>query len=258
VTLPVRGVQFSDAELVRRLQVYEREAHDLGALCICIASWGGPQDASILQKILARLTDNMGPQAGLRGWLSLRWHPILVLTYSAGISALASKRLDNLLALLGASAQSPETAGKRTSLLEAVGEAILEFHRLEIFKRLPEHARQYVPRSEYMHKLLQPGLEELLGLGAEYEGLFDRLEVLLALGYADARAAVGDDMWGPIGRYGWKAHHPKGYSDPMSAVVAQEKNSGALIRAGFFGGDVGRFDAAAEWLRGTVSSLEWF
>jgi hypothetical protein len=256
--LPTQGVPFSDQELARRLQLYEREARDLEALCVCIAHWGAIQDLAILQKVLARATDELSPRDGLRAWNCLRWHPVLILTYAAGIAALAARRLDSLFALFDASAQSPETPGKRTSLLDATGEAVLEIERLKLFKRLPGHERQYVPRSEYMHKLLQPDLDEILFLGAEYEDRFDEFEVVLALAHADMRAARGDRAWGPIGRFGWKAHHPMGHPDPLSVVIERERQSKEFVKAGFFGRDPKRLEAAASWLMKAVEDLGWF
>jgi hypothetical protein len=256
--VPVQGVPFSDQELARRLQLYEREARDLEVLSVCIAYWGAIQDLSILQKVLGRVTDELSPRDGLRAWNCLGWHPVLILTYAVGIAALAARRLDSLFALFDASAQSPETPGKRMSLLDATGEAVLEISRLELFKHLPGHERQYVPRSEYMHKLLQPDLDEILFLGAEYEDRFDEFEVVLARAHADMRAARGEGAWGPIGRFGWKAHHPMGHPDPLSAVIEREKKSKEFVEAGFFGRDPKRFEAAASWLVRAVGGLGWF
>lgn len=256
--LPTQGVPFSDEEFVRRLQQYEESALDLKTLAVCIAYWGEEHDLGVLQKIISRATDQIHPQAGLDVWNDLRWYPILILSYSAGIAALAACRYDSLFALFNAQAPSVHTPGERTEFLYAVGDAIKDIAITEVFKRLPGHKRQYVPRSEYLHKLLQPDLDDILFMGEDYEGHFDEFEVILALAYADLRNEKGKSVWGPVGRFGWKFHHDMGYLDPLRRVVDREKSLKELISAGFFGGKEDRFEAVASSYVKQIAGLQWF
>ena len=70
-----------------------------------------------------------------------------------------------------------------------MGDASLELERTKAFSQLPGHKRHYVPCSEYLFKLLQPMLDDILFLGRDYEQYFDRFEVLLALVHADLEQA---------------------------------------------------------------------
>ncbi len=59
----------------------------------------------------------------------LRWYPIIVLTYSAGIAAVAAKKYGNLHSLLVTHTMSKRSSEETTELLWSLGEAILELER---------------------------------------------------------------------------------------------------------------------------------
>jgi hypothetical protein len=54
--------------------------------------------------------------------------------------------------------------------------------------------------SEHLFKILPPGLEHRLFLGASHEQLFERSESLRSLIDADTT----NSGWGSVGRFGWK------------------------------------------------------
>lgn len=200
----VQGINWSLEEFTRRLKEYERIVDDLLRILSCIAYWGKQEHLPVLKMALTRLTDRLEPKSGLVVWQALRWYPTMLLLYGTGISALASDRYDNLAAiLLTRVGASRSTTSSTTPFTLAIGEATTKLH--DAFKQLPGHEHQYVPRSEYLFKLLQPTLDDLLFLGRDYEQDFDRFEVLLTLVYADLEQEQfkgSHGIWGPIGRFG--------------------------------------------------------
>ncbi|MCC8955044.1 hypothetical protein H8B02_16830, partial [Bradyrhizobium sp. Pear77] len=93
----------------------------------------------------------------------------------------ASRRYDILHALLATPAypmDGPIRQGNDYMITLVFG----ELRQIEDwFKKLPGRERQYVPRSEHLHQLIGPLLEDLLFLGQSYDPLFDRFELFLAL-----------------------------------------------------------------------------
>lgn len=253
----VQGINWSLQEFTRRLREYERIVDDLLRMLSCIAYWGKQEHLPILKMALTRLTDRLETQSGLTVWLALRWYPTMLLFYGAGISALASDRYDNLAAILLTGVGSSHSTTSSTPLTLAVGEATTKLHN--VFKQLPGHERQYVPRSEYLFKLLQPTLDDLLFLGRDYEQDFDRFEVLLALVHADLSSKESHGIWGPPGRFGWKFHH---YDvNPLKNLIAEatgQKKSWGPLKAGLFGGDYTRLEKIASEYTTRVRGLDWF
>jgi hypothetical protein len=258
--LPAQGSQFSGKEIKDRLERYEKLMHDLKQMVSCIAYWGDESQSMVMQKAVGRATDHLQPQSGLEAWDAARWYPIMLLFYAGGIAALAAKKYDNLFKLFTTAIASRKSMEDRTDLILSLRQAILELERDNVFKRIPGHEQYYVPRSEYLFKRLQPDLDELLFLGKEYEPMFDRLEVMLALVCADLRSQKEQVPWGPIGRFGWKYRDRMGSKNPLKAFIEEaneQDKSWPPLKAGFFGGDVQRFKAVASAYEERIKGLRW-
>lgn len=255
----VQGAEWSLEEFTRRLKEYEQAITDLQGILCCLAYWGKQEHLPIIRTALTRLTDRLEPKTGQRVWLALRWYPVVLLLYSAGISALASDNYVNLANILLTRVGSSRSTGASTELTLSIGEAILELERTNVFKQLPGQERHYVPRSEYLFKLLQPMLDDLLFLGRDYEQYFDRFEVLLALVHADLEKVDRDHIWGPIGRFGYKFR--EGTANPFNEILVEaerQKESWGPVKAGLFGGDYSRFEMISSEYVKLISGLNWF
>jgi len=256
----VEGTNWSVEEFTRRLKEYEQIVDNLLNISCYIAHYGKPEHLPILRNSLARLIDRLEPKGGLIVWTALRWYPVMLLLYSAGISAIASEKYDNLSAMLLAKVGSSRFSKATTPLALAIGEPIVELSRIDAFKQLPGHERQYVPRSEYLFKLLQPMLDDILFLGRDYERVFDQFEILLALVHADLdqQESPKTSIWGPIGRFGWKYENDN--NNPLKEIIADAKRykeSWGPLAAGLFGGDYARFEKISSGYEKRIAGLGW-
>lgn len=258
--LPVQGVAFSAAEFSRRLQLCEDSTRSLKRILACIAYWGGKEHTAILSKAFSRITDHLEPESGLVIWNSLRWYPVILLCYASGIAALANENYHNLLAILHAKVAASSTRSKRLELGLAVGYEILNFERANAFKHLPNHEKFYVPRSEYLFKLLQPELDDDLFLGKDYEAMFDRFEVFLALVNATLRKTSDIHAWGPVGRFGYKYSSRIHDDNPLGNIMMKAgelKENWEPFKVGLFGRDFKVFWEAASEYSEEIAKLPW-
>lgn len=242
-----------------KLKNYEDIMEGLQSVATCIAYWGGDDHRQLLQKMLARISDNIEPQGGLTIWLSLRWYPLFLLLYSSGIAAIAIDDYQTLSTILTSNIRSPSSMHKLFPLAIPIGIAAADLH--DAFKRLPNHERQYVPRSEYLYKLLQPSLDDLLFLGNDYERFFDRFEVFLALIHADLEYQPGGDVWGPPGRFAWKARGRISSEDSFKSIIDEaqvQKNNWAPLKAGLFSGSYERFSEISNKYIELIRKFNWF
>lgn len=226
-----------------------------------LARWGEADQLNLLEKIFARIAETEKPTGGTVLWLRLNWYPILLLMYSAGISALSANRYDALRVSLLA----PVNTGRRwlgeqiPPIIVPVVSELTEI--VELFKMLPDMERKYVPRSEHIFKKLQPVLEDQLFLGRSYELLFDDFEILLALSYAnerdeDPRAHV----WGPPGRFAWK-ERGRGDDPVYSNFVARAKAEGESwgpVQAGLFKRSADQFSEIADAYGTLLRRIHWW
>lgn len=253
---PVQTAGFSKDEFVERLNRYEQATSTLVDVVASISYWGTEDHISALKLPFSRVAGRLESQSGLVIWLALRWYPICLLAYSAGISAIASNNYKNLYSILMTTVRKPRSDSSGELIL-ALGDSLSELH--DAFKTLPGHENNYTPRSEYLFKLFQPKLDDLLYLGNDYEAAFDKFEVLLALVHADLELELKQHLWGPIGRFGWKYRSWRG-SSPYQLVLDEAsklKENWPPLSAGFFGGSYARFENIAKEFSGLLGRLNW-
>jgi uncharacterized caspase-like protein len=254
-----QGGTFSDEEFIKRIKLYEGVVKEIQAMTACVAYWGNNDHYQLLSKTIARVCDNLNLESGIVVWLNLRWYPVLLLLYSAGISAVYANNFDALATILTTKVRSSRNIYDTAEVILSVGEAAANLN--DVFTRLPGHERHYVPRSEYLFKLLQPGLDDLLFLGRDYEQVFDRFEVFLALVYADLAYNNPDDrVWGPLGRFGWKYRSRGGAGNVYSEILKEAntfKSEWPPLKAGLFSGSIERFLEISRKFEELLQRLKW-
>lgn len=242
--------RWSPEEFLDRLHKYESVTTELLQIQGLLGFWSEPYHQAILTLAPKRLAGRLKIEGGLTAWLSLRYYPLLLLLYSGGIAAVAAKKYTNLRELMHTTMPDPRDQRRESPLIRSVAREMNEL--TDAFKALPGHDHQYTPRSEYLLKLLQPLLDDLLFLGADYEATFDRFEVLYALEHAHLYAKEDfGKMWGPVGRFGWKR-------DAFTAVTREAEQEGASwapIKAGLFDGSIDRFKELASQYRNSLGQL---
>jgi hypothetical protein len=245
-----------------RLRQYESALARLNAVTVLVARWGVAEHQPILERIIARLADGNEMTGGEAVWLSLRWYPILLLMYGGGIAAISAQNYTSLATLLNTRLGDHVSGRGTQEAIAATVSEILTLDQNEMFKKLPGYERNYVPRSEYLFKTVQPTIEDLLFLGRSYEELFDRFEIFFALTYCDIEDRKGHHFWGPPGRFGWKFSNLHVGNNPYSSLLEEAERAGdawPLLRAGLFGGSIERFkDLAQRYNSELLSKLGWY
>ena len=246
--------RWSEDQFIQRLKKYEQATEDLGNIQALLSYWGTEVHRDVLSLPLRRLCGRLGIIPGNVGWIAQRWYPALLLMYMGGIASVAASRYENLKILFTTPITVPENPSEELTSILAVVRSLDDLN--EAFKSLPDHARQYVPRSEYLFKLLQPTLDDMFFLGADYETYFDRFEVLFALEHAHQL----DRIWGPVGRFGWK-YKTRGTASPFHRLVQEgisEGDNWGPIKAGLFGGSIERFnEVGKEYEKSILANLGW-
>jgi hypothetical protein len=241
--------QWSIKELEARLTHYESALNDLLRIQILTAHWGEPSQQSALRLPAARLGQRILASSGNSGWIALQWYPLLLLLYSGGIAAVAAGNYENLRELMLTKVSDSFGQQPRVDLCSVVTKNMSVL--ADAFKLLPGHERHHAPRSEYLLKVLQPPVEEMLFLGTGYEDAFDRFELLYALGHAYQRKLAGERTWGPVGRFGWKHR-------VVSELVAEAERHGsswAPLKTGIFGSNVEEFLTLVSEYKGVFSGI---
>ncbi|MEG6095983.1 caspase family protein [Enterobacter bugandensis] len=252
---------FTDAEFLSRISSYEKNSKVLGAVFSIMAYWSSDQELEILRKIILRVSDRLvDTSGGLVAWIHLRWYPLLVLLYLAGIASIESKNYKALSTILYTKIGVSNQSGQESCFAQQLSNSISELNAMEVFKRIPGHDRHYTPLSEYLFKQIQPILDDLFFLGKGYESSFDEFEILYALTVVDLRLQRGEHAWGPVGRYGWK-YANRGEHSPYVRLCEEAKilrEHWGPLKSGMFGGSYERFEKASNALEENLGRLHWY
>lgn len=250
----------SAEEVAAQLNAYESITLDLQTIYTIVCHWGTSDHILIVRKALSRLLDRNALQKGSGNWAIMRYYPAVLLTYSGGIGAIAAENYDALAAILKSAVQSAYNGDPNQEVALQVGHVVTELDRSNLFKVLPEHIQQYVPRSEYLFKLLGPVLNDLLHIGGDYEELFDRFEILFALVHADFSLQRNKHLWGPYGRFTWKHQSGLRSSSCYSTLLEEarlQQTEWKPLKAGLFGGSYGRFEEISTKYTEIIARLSW-
>lgn len=257
---PLNAHVANGQDVAARLKEYEAVVRPLQAQVVLLGKWATPEHLPTLANAITRMSDNcVKSVGGTTLVLAMRWYPLSLLTYSAGMAALSA---ENYEAFAAVHTKRIDTLGRRrndalVSVIVPIVDAMLEIAQNNAWKVIPGYDRTYTPESDYMLKTVQPVLGELLFLGAGYEQLFDRYEILRAMLYADLTGGG----WAPIGRWGSKHLHGMGDATAytgLRAEAAEMKDQWGPLRAGLFGGSYARFDKVAVKVEETFKKLNRF
>jgi len=254
------GGGFSPEIFSKQLKLYEEVVKEIQSIISLIAYWGDNEHYyHMINKILARISDNLKPQGGLTVYVNLRWYPLCLLLYSAGIASIVYKNYSSLSCIFNTRVKSLNNIYGTVPISICIGRAKAEL--IDAFKTLPGHEKKYyVPGSEYLYKLLQPDLDDLFFLGNDYEQYFDRLEIFLALAYADFKYKPEGRMWGPLGRFAWKYRKRRRENTFIEILEEAERQKGDWppIKANLFSGSYERFiKIAKKFQEEMLNNLKW-
>jgi hypothetical protein len=252
--LPVQVATLTREDLQGRVRKYE-EASQMLVSMLAAGSYYGTQAQEKLwtdsvQRV-ANYSSNLSHFAGTTILIQLRRYPALLLLYACGIAATAGGNYTTLLALL-TKPKIYDIHGPR-SVTDALhpGE-IMERERFNWM--LGANQQWYTPMSDHLFEVLRQPLKPYLHEDRQYDLCFDRFECMRALLEIDSN----HDQYPTIGRFGWRwrSHQPDARQE-IEAEVKSEGRSWAPFRAGWFGGQIDRFEAAKQALNQFIGRMGW-
>jgi hypothetical protein len=191
----------------------------------------------MINKILARISDNLKPQDGLLVDIYLRWYPLFLLLYSAGIASIASKNYLALSCIFTTRVQSLDNLYGTVPISIPIGKAAAKL--CDAFKTIPGLEKHYDER------------------------YFDRLEIFFALVYVDFEYKPEERVWGPPGRFAYKYRgRDSGEGNTFLEILEEaerQRDNWPPLKANLFSGSYERFiEVAKKFQEEILNNLNWF
>jgi hypothetical protein len=169
-------------------------------------------------------------QTGSGFLVDLQRYPATLLLYALGMGAVEANRLHFVGKLFG-------TTIHRENREDIVAVQILPPFCIlgrsgSNWNFLEGMERAYAPLSDWLHRLLRETLKSLMPNDSRYTQTFDKLEVLMALGYA--HHATGS-YWIPVGAFGYRRDNYNRILKEIEESISKDGDQSLYVCCGIFG-----------------------
>lgn len=240
-----------------RVRAYEAACETLVAMAAVGGYWVEDWHYATWQAALTRLAFRRG-ESRYKIWIELQRYPATLLFYALGLGAVeAGERGLLFLGTLFGTTVHREYREDQTAV-ELLPAFCLFENGSRPAKLLEGMDRHYAPLNDWLQTLLAPQFRSIIPSEARFTYAFDRLEILIALGYAHRAKRPKDRYWAPPGSYGYRHENRERIVGEIRASLENQGDASPYVISGIFGRSaekcIEEIDAFASWVR----QLRWF
>ncbi len=211
------------------VHAYETACSTLLAMATVGGRWAEEYHWDVWQEALERLAT----VSNIRGHgilPNLRFYPATLLLYALGLGAVASERLEFLGHIFCARVRQ-EGGNVWPAVFQlpriALSDSDARSHLIGMEKRL-------APFSDWIHDKLRKHTKSVIP-DDQYTFDFDKLEILIALGYAHHSNKILGSYITPIGAFGYRGENTIRIVRDIEASIRTHSHNSPYVRSGIFG-----------------------
>ena len=225
-----------DTETVTaRVRAYEAACSTLLAMATVGGHWAEEDHYDIWRRALERLA-TVPHQSGDRMWLSLQRYPATLALYALGLGAVSSNRLPFLGHMLSTEISHPHDEAKTVVQLlppHCMFEGIRDAH--EAMQVLEGMEKRHTPLNDWIQSALRQYIGNTAFSSEQYDLLFDKLEILMALSCASHEESVAGRYWAPIGSFVYRYRTKERILREIEESISTRQHESPYVRNGIFG-----------------------
>ncbi|MGQ0511715.1 MAG: SIR2 family protein [Betaproteobacteria bacterium] len=215
-----------------RVRGYEAACSTLLAIAPVGGFWAEEAHFYVWQRALERLSVARSG-GGYVLWIGLQRYPGTLLLYALGLGAIEAERLKFLGRLFA-------TTVHRESRDDLPAVQLLPPFSLfdrggDVARILAGMDQRRAPLNDWLHAVLRQPARRLIPNDDRYTYVFDKLEMLMALGYAHHAKRTKDWYWVPPGAYGYRSQNSDRFLQEMDESISREKERSPYVQSGIFG-----------------------
>ena len=247
-----------------RMRRYESACETLMAMAAVGGYWASEDNSVSWERAVERLS-TVRPVSGryYSAWFSLRMYPATLLVYALGLGALETGNLGLINRIFRRTVTTGDDAGRTQAISSVLPILALALTESGHWKGLLEGMENHLlPINEWLHDALREPLKALIPEDDKYSYVFDKLEILVALGSDSMRnrdSSLGE--WFPLGSYIWRSRNSTRIVSEIEESVQIEVDS-VFVASGIFGDTrydcLQRLERFKNWIPQTRKQLRIF
>ena len=221
--------------ITARVSAYDAACSTLLAMAPVGGHWVEEYHFSTWQRALQRLS-TVPLAGGNELWLSLRKYPGTLLLYALGLGAVSSDQLQFLGRMFSTTVH--DANGETQYVVQIISSLFLDIAKIVLRHSedfLEGMERHHVPLNDWIHESLHQYTKRIIPTGDQYDLVFDKMEILMALGYAyrDTRRKLM--YWAPFGAFIHRHDNRERVLQEIKDSIANFGNESPFVRNNIFG-----------------------
>lgn len=220
------------ASATSRVRAYEAICSTLLAMAPVGGFWAEKNHFHVWQRALERLA-TVSSLSGNVFWLELRRYPATLLFYALGLGAIEAGQLSFLSRLFTTPVHREHR--EDVSAVEILPPSCMFERGGDAAQILEGMAGRYAPLNDWLHRVLREPLRTLLPNDPHYTLMFDKLELLMALGYGHRGKRLLGRYWAPPGAFGYRRENYSRIQKEVEESISQMGEQSPYVQSGIFG-----------------------
>ncbi len=254
----MQGDPASDSKVATaRVRSYEAACSTLLAMAPIGGFWTEDENYHSWQRALERLSVGTS-DGGYNLWLELQRYPGTLLLYGLGLGAIEAGRLQ----FLGRLFSTPVHRDNREDIpaIQLLPPFCLFGQGGQVARCLEGMDRRHAPLNDWLHDALRKPAERLIPNNEHYTLVFDKLEIMMALGYARHAKRTKDWYWAPPGAFGYRSDNTSRVLQEVEQSISSKGNQSPFVTSGIFGDSAESCTQALTAFREFISKISgsWY
>ena len=192
----------TDDIIKSRVHNFEKITINLLNAIILLTYYGGEKYINLIKKIIYRVYPT-GKFSGSTVAISLLYFPTVTLVYAILITALESENYNIIKEILNMNENKVDTSNYYNDSDNHITNLFSKIsYSSSSFKTFSPDQNYLYPMNEYLHKYLQPIIDDILFIGDNYNDQYTNAELLISIFVAIEKYITNQtNIWGPTGRY---------------------------------------------------------
>ena len=252
----VEGGPAPDREsITTRVRKYEAACETLLAMATVGGFWAENEHFNVWQRAMQRLCSRQS-RSGYEYLIGLQRYPATLLLYALGLSALEADRLQFLGRIFETTIHReheediPAVCMLPPSCYFSEGGRVMQ-----ILEGMDE---RYAPLNDWIHDTLWPYADRILPNKSRYSLVFDKFEILLALGCSHNEDRQPEWYWAPPGSFGYRRDNRVQVFNEIEESLTTKQDQSPYVTSEIFGATAEECKQGLTKLKEFVHELGWW